>query len=422
MASARRVRSAALETDEWTAYSSHEHNGRMFWLHASTGQRTWAQPLPRIVHVRDALANSEHARQLVSSATIGAEFEQICWVCTEPFGSDAVSSKTISGDAPLPEDILRAMELIAPEFASYPLPFASKAGLDRIIFCSRLHYDGQRRGHVPSFHSRAMYIDCMAQPKRRVVSSFHHELWHFADYTMLGRDYEFADAEWLSLNPAGFTYGKGGAAMRSEDTTSGYIGSANSDAFLNRYSTASAAEDKAEVWAALLTDMQLVETSPTLQRKRDVLKARAGSLLAAMCSAELWERIRSAQLSARRGEGDWETYMTDAGRPWWFNRVTHEKRWDAPEQHFVLRHQAVRRARQSSQSHAAAGLELAPTHAGTSVESARTLPAAVDDRVERTSSTSTSEPALAKRPKLLCCFSACFPCLASPQVEHAESV
>lgn len=114
--------------------------------------------------------------------------------------------------------------------------------------------------------------------------------------------------------------------MRSEDTTSGYIGSANSDAFLNRYSTASAAEDKAEVWAALLTDMQLVETSPTLQRKRDVLKARAGSLLAAMCSAELWERIRSAQLSARRGEGDWETYMTDAGRPWWFNRVTHEKR------------------------------------------------------------------------------------------------
>lgn len=114
--------------------------------------------------------------------------------------------------------------------------------------------------------------------------------------------------------------------MRAEDSTSGYLGSAQSDAFLNRYSTASAAEDKAEVWAAMLTDMVLVESSPELRRKRDMLKRRAEGLLGAMGSAELWEAIRLRQLAARRDEGEWERFTTEGGRAWWYNRATHEKR------------------------------------------------------------------------------------------------
>lgn len=185
------------DADQWLARPSSEHGGRVFWMHAVTGERTWAQPLPQVVHVRDAMASSPGARGLKDDA-VGTEFEQACWVCTQPFGSELVSSKTISGEVPHLEDVLRTMEQLGPEYACYPSPFPSKAGLDGIVFCARLRYDGQPRGHVPSFHSRVMYIDCTVQSRRRVVSSFHHELWHLADYALLGRSYEFADAEWCA--------------------------------------------------------------------------------------------------------------------------------------------------------------------------------------------------------------------------------
>lgn len=127
------------------------------------------------------------------------------------------------------------------------------------------------------------------------------------------------------LNPPSFVYGKGGAAMRSEDATSGYMGSADHDAFLNRYSTASAAEDKAEVWAATMTSAELL-VSQELQSKSELLMARAVVIDPAMASASIWGRIRAAQERAKDDDDVWEEYTTDSGRPWWFNRLTFEKR------------------------------------------------------------------------------------------------
>lgn len=196
---ARRLDGQGLDSLPWLAYASPEHGGRVFWMHAENGQKTWAQPQPPTAHLTEVLTASGLAA--APSAKLAARdngLDHICWVCTHSFGSDMPECKTISGQPPSAEDMVRTIEQIAPEFLRYPSGFPSKAGLDRIIFCSRLHYGGQRRGHVPSFHSRTMYIDCQRQPKRRAVSSFHHELWHFADYTMLGRDYEFGDSEWCA--------------------------------------------------------------------------------------------------------------------------------------------------------------------------------------------------------------------------------
>ena len=41
---------------------------------------------------------------------------------------------------------------------------------------------------------------------RRKRHSFHHELWHMIDYFLRGNDFEKPDAEWSTLNPAGFRY------------------------------------------------------------------------------------------------------------------------------------------------------------------------------------------------------------------------
>jgi hypothetical protein len=142
--------------------------------------------------------SAEAAQLRAALAKLSADFTRICWVCTMPFGSKIGSRKTIAGASASADAVLHAMGQIGLEFALYPVGFPRAAGLDQIVFCTQLHYGGQRRGHVPAFQARTMYIDCANTPKRRVISSFHHELWHFADYTMLGRDYEFADAEWCA--------------------------------------------------------------------------------------------------------------------------------------------------------------------------------------------------------------------------------
>jgi hypothetical protein len=64
--------------------------------------------------------------------------------------------------------------------------------------------------------------------------------------------------------------------MRVADPTAGVYGTAKDGAsFLNSYSTTSAAEDKAEVWAALMTCPSRLLGSQTLRLKADVLRLRA---------------------------------------------------------------------------------------------------------------------------------------------------
>jgi len=426
--SAVRAEGQALDVDEWQAFASPEHGGRIFWMHAGTGQRTWAQPLPPMIHVSDFLKADLHAVRPRGMHAQGNDYERICFVCSSTFGSDVPESKTISGAAPTVEDVARTMEQIAAEFMWYPPGFPQKAGLDRIIFCARLHYGGQRRGHVPSFHSRTMYIDCLQQPKRRAVSSFHHELWHFADYTMFGRDYEFNDPEWHGINPPGFQYGKGGAVMRSEDSTSGYMGSANSDSFLNRYSTASAAEDKAEVWAAAMTDMALVESSAALMAKRDLLRKRAAQLHPDMNAQGIWDALRRTQLASKGEDGDWEQYTTESGRPWWFNRVTHEKRWEPPKtsrrEGRVLRERPGARDRAASYRRSG-DMELMQRESSLSAEP-MLMPASAseDGRSSRAYGAPEHAPhrMQTRSSAFTRCLSMCFPCVTGPVERDDDDV
>ena len=102
--------------------------------------------------------------------------------------------------------------------------------------------------------------------------------------------------------------------MRS-DSNSSQLSSAPSVEFLNRYSTSSIAEDKAEVWACLMCYQQVlaflhpaswrchlpisppvwqVLASPALQAKAEILKARARRLCPAMDEA-WWSVVVHAQ-------------------------------------------------------------------------------------------------------------------------------
>lgn len=203
-----------------------------------------------------------------------------------------------------------------------------QVGVKRFVMCEELKYNGQRRRDVPDLASGTLYIDVGDRAVRRKRHSFHHELWHMVDYHLLGNAFEAHDAEWAQINDPSFSYGSGGKHMRT-DSSSSQLSSSPSDEFLNRYSTSSIAEDKAEIWACLMLYQQVLKT-PALQAKATLLKKRAREICGEM-DDKWWGKVVEAQ---RKLVDHWEVHYADQhrGRPFWCNWVTEERRWDKPSE------------------------------------------------------------------------------------------
>lgn len=306
----------------WLVCRSPEHSGKLFWLHEETGESTWRQPLPRAVLLPEwplvHASMREMALRVTDATFFGAPASQ----------SDPKARTGICGVRPTERPLRGTCELLSPEHGLYPRPFLAAVGVRRFLMCEELNYNGQRRRDVPDLASGSLYIDVGDRAVRRKRHSFHHELWHMVDYHLLGNAFESADAEWSTCNPEGFRYGHGGKHMRG-DSNSSQLSSAPSAEFLNRYSTSSIAEDKAEVWACLMC-YQSVLNSKALLAKAAILKARARALCDAMDEA-WWDRVVKAQLEHT---DHWEIHYTDAfkSRAFWCNWVTDERRWDRPKE------------------------------------------------------------------------------------------
>ena len=108
----------------------------------------------------------------------------------------------------------------------------------------------------------------------------------------------------------------GGKHMR-DDSKSSQLPSAPSEAFLNRYSTSSIAEDKAEVWAR-----HVLRAVGGAQRKAAVLRARAQEVCGEM-DAAWWARPRGAE-DAQRLLGA-APPPTTSPQTYWCNWLTGEK-------------------------------------------------------------------------------------------------
>ena len=289
---------------------------------------------------------------------------------------------------PNPETLQRTCETLSPEHCLYPRRFLQAFGLTRYVMCEELRYNGQRRRDVPVLASGTLYIDVGDRAPRRKRHSFHHELWHMVraspqtyprtlslnlpsttsvgtwcalgvrravdlpgevvharalhartrvptarappppqvDFHLLGNAFEAHDAEWCKFNPPNFKYGHGGKSMRS-DSSSSQLSSAPAENFLNRYSTSSIAEDKAEIWAALMCYQQILK-SPSLKAKARLLQKRARQLCSQMDDA-WWAKVVEAQ---QKLVDHWEVHYVDSqrGRAFWCNWVTEEKRWSKP--------------------------------------------------------------------------------------------
>lgn len=191
----------------------------------------------------------------------------------QPFQHDRRHG-AITGVPAFREDLQSYRILLAAELGRYPIEYVRAVGLKKIVLCTILTFDGQRRSAIPDFETDTLYLD--VSPKRRsreyLRRVFHHEFFHLVDYRDDGKVYE--DEAWAALNREDFQYGKGGKTVQNDSTVSAITD--KFPGFLNRYSTAGVEEDKAEIYAYLMVQPAVIDErsklDPILHRKQQLLR------------------------------------------------------------------------------------------------------------------------------------------------------
>eukprot|EP00899_Mesostigma_viride_P015427 jgi/Mesvir1/23886/Mv10675-RA.1 len=253
----------------------------------------------------------------------GVPVSEVVHVATQPF---ALISKTrpmkmsVAGSPPPSDKRAYALGVYLRELATYPRAFLTAAGCERVVVASELTYDMDARTAVPDSARCILFLNANLHSEQYLRLVLHHDLFHMADYMIVGPNYVHGDAEWQALNAPGFRYGTGGESMQGDHNVQG-LGTGG-PGFLNKYATSSPAEDKAETFAALMCCPSALDDDPILRAKADLLKKRVEVLCPAMTG--VWGRVRESvrAKTACVQRGEWEERTGPTGHRYWYHKAT----------------------------------------------------------------------------------------------------
>jgi hypothetical protein len=170
-------------------------------------------------------------------------------------------------------------ELFVDEWSKYPLDWVRASGVRAIAFVKDFTTGGDHRAAGPDPVGATMYYDVpysgTGDYAREVI---HHEFDHLLTYDLFG-SYAPADTAWTALNPAGFAYGSGGASCYAAGDPCAAGDLHPQAGFVTGYARSALEEDKAELYAYLLTASgwhhlkQWLATDSALAAKVSLLQA-----------------------------------------------------------------------------------------------------------------------------------------------------
>lgn len=152
------------------------------------------------------------------------------------------------------DDVDRVAVLIREELAKYGGSALRRVPVRRVVLCANLSVDGRPLGGLTLGGAGVILLDVgRPGPLGREVlrHSLHHEMSHALDDTFrrdVGRD-----DRWSRLNPAGFRYGGEEIVRALEVLGEDPRERPEAPGFLTYYAMASPGEDRAEVFAAMMT-------------------------------------------------------------------------------------------------------------------------------------------------------------------------
>ena len=217
----------------------------ILWAKLAPAVYAWKRPPPPPAATPlPAGAEPLSSEPLPENAQVSARMRAMTRVANSTFAfaprgeETRASARLIRGAEPPRAAVLSMSALYSRELSVYPRALLRTIGVETIIFCRNLSYDGQARRDVPDLLRHTLFIDATDAHGRRSRHAFHHELWHAMDYRLHGPSFESrADAEWEAHNPMGFAYGDGagrigGVHMREAGVAE--LSSAPNLHFLNR--------------------------------------------------------------------------------------------------------------------------------------------------------------------------------------------
>ena len=160
------------------------------------------------------------------------------------------------------------------EFSKYPRSFLRKVNVEWVAFVKGLRVDQEPRAatYLRFYAATTMApaggmvydVQQGATDPAYVRRSLHHEFFHFIDEGVQVRGVD--DANWLALNPPGFEY-NGNMAPFSQRLAHPAAG------LITTYAEKSSAEDRAELFAALMDEetyprmREIAAADPVVRRK-----------------------------------------------------------------------------------------------------------------------------------------------------------
>jgi hypothetical protein len=138
------------------------------------------------------------------------------------------------------------------EWSKYPTDWVAASELKGVALVKNFTSDKTRRAAGPDPAGNVMYYDIGYGRDDYAREVIHHEFDHLIEYNAFG-DYTHADPVWSSYNPAGFSYGSGGASCYLPNNTC-LTGDHPLAGFVTGYAASGMEEDKAETYAYLMTN------------------------------------------------------------------------------------------------------------------------------------------------------------------------
>ena len=110
----------------------------------------------------------------------------------------------------------------------------------------------QHRAAMPDVAGSGVYYDLSFGSGDYMREVIHHEFAHLIEFNIKG-SWNYSDPTWTSYNPAGFAYGSGGSSCYS-NPGSCTTGEHPRNGFTTGYAMTAIEEDKAELYAYLMTN------------------------------------------------------------------------------------------------------------------------------------------------------------------------
>jgi hypothetical protein len=172
-------------------------------------------------------------------------------------GSTTSAGAMIDVSPPLAGSLRGYLPLLEAELKGYSTGMFEKSGLRRVVLCSGLALDGQKVSGLPDLARGTMYLEIIADPAGRDFArrAIHHEHFHMIDFQDDGR--LDSDPQWEVLNAKGTQYGDGGHGMLDDPTAD--LPDDSVAGFLNRYSRSGVEEDKAEIFARMMVQPDVLD-------------------------------------------------------------------------------------------------------------------------------------------------------------------